>query len=104
MKRRDLIAYLEHHGCRLLREGGSHSVWVNPSNGKLSTVSLYPEIRNYLAKRICKDLGIDTGGKPTLHEFIGDYSVDYADIEKRKDEPDIPFDEVVAELKKSGKI
>ena len=31
MKRIDLIRHLEHYGVQLLREGGSHSVYVNRS-------------------------------------------------------------------------
>ena len=31
MKRRDLLRHLSSHGCVLLREGGSHSWWHNPS-------------------------------------------------------------------------
>jgi mRNA interferase HicA len=31
MKRRDLIRHFESHGCELLREGGRHSWWHNPS-------------------------------------------------------------------------
>jgi predicted RNA binding protein YcfA (HicA-like mRNA interferase family) len=38
MKRRDLIRHLEAHGCVLLREGGSHSVYVNRLTGKVSVV------------------------------------------------------------------
>ncbi len=32
MKRQDLIRHLESHGCRLLREGGKHSVYYNPKD------------------------------------------------------------------------
>jgi predicted RNA binding protein YcfA (HicA-like mRNA interferase family) len=38
MKRIDLIRHLERHGVQLLREGGQHSVYVNRSAGKTSTV------------------------------------------------------------------
>ena len=38
MKRRDLIRHLESHGCVLLREGGGHSVYTNPSNNCVSSV------------------------------------------------------------------
>jgi hypothetical protein len=31
MKRRELLAHLQQHGCRLLREGASHSIWFNPA-------------------------------------------------------------------------
>jgi hypothetical protein len=27
MKRRDLLRYLTQHSCRLVREGGEHSIW-----------------------------------------------------------------------------
>jgi hypothetical protein len=29
MKRLDLIRHLERHGCEFLREGGSHTIYVN---------------------------------------------------------------------------
>jgi len=58
MKRRDLIRHLEDHGCELLREGGRHSVYVNRSNAKISTVPRHNEINDYLAEKICKDLEV----------------------------------------------
>ena len=45
MKRVDLIRYLESHGVQFLREGGSHSVYVNRSAGKTSTVPRHREIQ-----------------------------------------------------------
>ena len=36
MKRLELIRHLLAHGCRLLREGRGHSIWVNPANGQSS--------------------------------------------------------------------
>ena len=33
MKRRDLERKLRVAGCFLKREGGSHSLWLNPKNG-----------------------------------------------------------------------
>jgi predicted RNA binding protein YcfA (HicA-like mRNA interferase family) len=58
MKRADLIRHLEQHGCALLREGGKHSVYVNRSRGKSSTVPRHREINNFLARKICRDLEI----------------------------------------------
>jgi mRNA interferase HicA len=58
MKRIDLIRYLVQHGCELLREGGSHSVFVNREAGKVTTIPRHREINDFLAKRICKDLGV----------------------------------------------
>jgi mRNA interferase HicA len=58
MKRRDLLQHLTMHGCSLLREGGSHSWWQNPTLNKRSAVPRHNEINDYLAKKICKDLGV----------------------------------------------
>ncbi len=59
MKRRDFIRYLESNHCYLFREGSRHSVFVNSTNNKTSTVPRHSEIDNYLAKKICKDLNIE---------------------------------------------
>jgi hypothetical protein len=32
MKRRDRLRHLRDHDCRLVREGGDHSIWENPVN------------------------------------------------------------------------
>jgi len=58
MKRRDLVAHLQAHGCELLREGGSHSWWHHAQSGKRSAVPRHTEINNHLARKICRDLGI----------------------------------------------
>lgn len=58
MKRRDLVRHLETHGCELLRDGGSHSVYVNRSAGKVSTVPRHREINEFLALKICRDLQV----------------------------------------------
>ena len=58
MKRRDLIRYVEKNGCEFLREGGGHTVYVNRKEKRVSTIPRHREIDEYLAKRICKDLGI----------------------------------------------
>ncbi|AHG92848.1 YcfA family protein (plasmid) [Gemmatirosa kalamazoonensis] len=58
MKRVDLIRHLESQGCRLLREGGSHSVYVNPAARKTSTVPRHREVDDFLARKICRDLDV----------------------------------------------
>ena len=58
MKRRDLIRHLERYGCEFLREGGSHTVYVNRAAGKATTVPRHNEINEHLARRICKDLDV----------------------------------------------
>ena len=60
MKRRLLVHHLEEHGCELLREGGNHSIYVNRAAGKTSAVPRHIEINDFLAKKICRDLGIPT--------------------------------------------
>ena len=58
MKRRLLISHIENMGCELLREGGKHSVYVNRSRRKTTTIPRHNEIDENLAKRIFKDLEI----------------------------------------------
>jgi mRNA interferase HicA len=62
VKRLDLIRHLEAHGCYLLREGGRHSVYVNPLVGKSTTVPRHREVNDYLARKICRDLDIREPG------------------------------------------
>jgi mRNA interferase HicA len=58
MKRRHLLRYLRRQGCYLLREGKRHSVFVNPNTNRTSSVPRHREINDFLAIKICKDLGI----------------------------------------------
>jgi len=58
MKRRDLIKHLLKQGCIFVREGARHSVFFNPLVKKSSTVPRHTEVDNFLAKKICRDLGI----------------------------------------------
>jgi mRNA interferase HicA len=58
MKRVDLIRHLEANGCYLLRDVGKHSVYVNQSNNQTSAVPRHREINEFLARKICRDLGI----------------------------------------------
>ncbi|MEK6770251.1 MAG: type II toxin-antitoxin system HicA family toxin [Pseudomonadota bacterium] len=58
MKRLDLERHLREHGCELFREGSKHSVFWNPARKKTSTVPRHREINDYLARKICRDLGL----------------------------------------------
>ncbi|MFN6209854.1 MAG: type II toxin-antitoxin system HicA family toxin [Microcystis sp.] len=58
MKRKQLIRYLRSQGCEMLREGSSHSWWFNPQFNKRSAIPRHTEIRDILANKICKDIGI----------------------------------------------
>lgn len=58
MKRHDLIRHIVAHGCQLLRDRGKHSIYVNPTNNQTSAVPRHREINEFLALKICLDLGI----------------------------------------------
>jgi mRNA interferase HicA len=58
MKRQELIRHVETHGCQLLREGGKHSIYYNPSNNQTTAIPRHCEINEFLARKICRDLGI----------------------------------------------
>jgi len=58
MKRRQLPRHLRSHGCELLRQGGNHSWWHNPDQGRRLAIPRHTEIKDILAKKICTDLGV----------------------------------------------
>jgi mRNA interferase HicA len=59
MKRGDLIKHLFKNNCIFVREGAKHTVFLNPLLKKTSTVPRHNEIDNFLAKKICRDLGVE---------------------------------------------
>jgi len=58
MKRINLIRYLTKEGCIFVREGKKHSVFYNPFIKRSSTIPRHNEVNNFLAKKICRDLGV----------------------------------------------
>ena len=58
MKRKDLEKRLRIAGCYLKREGGSHSLWINPKNGVIEAVPRHKEIKEPLANKILKNLNV----------------------------------------------
>jgi mRNA interferase HicA len=58
MKRRDLIAHLLLHNCRLVREGKEHSIWENPQNNRRTSIPRHREIAEFTATSIFKQLEI----------------------------------------------
>lgn len=56
MKRRDLVRHLETHGCSLVREGGRHSIYRNAANGRCVAVPRHREIKETVAKAICRQV------------------------------------------------
>lgn len=58
MKRVDLIKHLTKEGCIFIREGAKHSVFFNPLTKRTSTIPRHIDIDVFLARKICRDLGI----------------------------------------------
>jgi mRNA interferase HicA len=60
MKRRDFEQHLTIHKCFIRREGGGHTIYTNPANGKSAAVPRHAEIKTATLRRICRDLDIAT--------------------------------------------
>lgn len=58
MKRKALIRHLERHGCEFFREGKKHTVYVNRAMQASSTVPRHNEVKDVLARKICRDLKV----------------------------------------------
>jgi mRNA interferase HicA len=58
MKRRDLIRHLNTQGCVLLREGRSHSIYINQASGARAAVPRHRELPEPLVRVICRQLGV----------------------------------------------
>lgn len=58
MKRPDLLLHLRQQGCQLLRDGGEHSIWENPSNGRRISIPRHRQINDFTAASICRQLGV----------------------------------------------
>jgi len=58
VKRKELLKYLNEQGCQLLREGRSHSVWMNPANEQQASIPRHREINSFTARAICRQLGV----------------------------------------------
>jgi mRNA interferase HicA len=56
MKRSTLLQHLRKHGCALKREGASHSLWTNPTNGAVEAVPRHTEIANNLTRKFAAAL------------------------------------------------
>ena len=58
MKRRKLLEHLRAHNCVIEGEGKKHTRVRNSSTGAKSFVLRHKEIKNDLAREICRQLGI----------------------------------------------
>ena len=58
MKLRDLERHLRGRGCVAFREGGAHTVWLNPATRKIASVPRHREIKEGNVCGICRQLEI----------------------------------------------
>ena len=58
MKRIDLERYLREQGGVPYRDGGGHSIWLNPAQRKIASVPRHREIKEGTVRAICKQLEI----------------------------------------------
>jgi mRNA interferase HicA len=58
MNRKKLMAKLEEEGCKLLRHGSRHDIYINPVNGQKQPIPRHTDIDDYLVKHILKYLGL----------------------------------------------
>jgi mRNA interferase HicA len=63
LKRVDLIRTIEGIGCILVRHGGRHDWYRNPSTGASQPVPRHREIKEHLARHIISKLGGSPGKK-----------------------------------------
>ncbi|MGC2322967.1 MAG: type II toxin-antitoxin system HicA family toxin [Terriglobales bacterium] len=58
MKRTELIRHIEKHGCKFVREGGNHTIYINPRTNRRSTIPRHREVEEFTARAICRQLEI----------------------------------------------
>ena len=58
MKQRQLLRHVQERGGELLREGGRDSIFWNPTTRRTSSIPRHAEVHDFLAHKICRDLGI----------------------------------------------
>ena len=68
MKRVDLVRAIEGLGCVLVRHGGKHDWYRNPTTGVAQPVPRHREIKEPLARRILRMLGNEDPGSQAEHE------------------------------------
>jgi predicted RNA binding protein YcfA (HicA-like mRNA interferase family) len=64
VKRVDLERHLRAHGCRVMREGGSHTRWGRVDGPQRSSMPRHREIAPGLVRAICKDLDVPQPTNP----------------------------------------
>ena len=76
MKRSTVLQHLRKHGCVLKFEGGSHSLWMNSTNGAVEAVPRHAEIPNILSQLLDGILSSGERPRPTrsgrIRAILGD--------------------------------
>jgi mRNA interferase HicA len=58
VKLAELERHLRRSGCVFHREGGAHTIWLNPASRKIASVPRHREIKEGTVRAICKQLEI----------------------------------------------
>jgi predicted RNA binding protein YcfA (HicA-like mRNA interferase family) len=58
MKLADLERHLRQTGCVFFREGGAHTIWLNPARRKIASIPRHREIKEGTVRAICRQLEI----------------------------------------------
>ena len=56
MKRTELIKRLTTNGAVLIRHGSNHDIYMQPKNGNTEPVPRHNEIREFMARKILRNL------------------------------------------------
>jgi len=56
----EMIRKIKKQGCKFLRPGSRHDIWINPKNGQTTEIPRHQskELGTGLANRILSDLGL----------------------------------------------
>ena len=60
MNRRQFERYLRQQGCLIHREGGNHTIWLNPATQQKAPVPRHTTLKLPTVRTICRLLGIPT--------------------------------------------
>jgi len=60
LKRVDLLRLLNDQGCRIIRHGARHDIFLNPANQRRAPIPRHREIPDSLVKIILKQLDLGT--------------------------------------------
>jgi predicted RNA binding protein YcfA (HicA-like mRNA interferase family) len=58
MKRTELIKLLTANGAVFVRHGSNHDIYIQPKNGNTEPVPRHNEIKEFMAKKIIKNLSL----------------------------------------------